>query len=262
MAGAERDEGAQWMQTFLEHHGARDPGETFRAPSMTWGEGDFSNASAPIAVPPAPVAPHPTLPTLTLGSGDPVAGDPSGPDLRLKEELGRGGMGVVNLAWQASLERDVAIKQVRRDASVGLLREARIMGALEHPNIIPVHALGLDRDGRPVMVMKRVSGVVLHELLADPTHGHWDKILAADPLSRKVRVLMEVCQALHFAHARGVLHRDVKPDNVMVCNFGEVYLLDWGVAAHLGEGGQLTTGAVVGTPAYMAPEMARAGGDG
>lgn len=180
--------------------------------------------------------------------------------------LAEGGMGVVHLASQPSLKRDVAAKVLRADRRspdvvAGLWREAWVTGTLEHPNIVPVHLLER-RDGAPVMVMKRIEGTAWSELLADPKKlaQHTD----GDPLEWHLRTLMTVCHAVHFAHARGIAHLDLKPANVMVGRFGEVYVVDWGVAASLPEGGPAwlpsvtEISAVCGTPAYMSPEQAAA----
>ncbi len=173
--------------------------------------------------------------------------------------LGRGGMGVVHLAQQHCLGREVAVKRVRPDRDRGygaLTREGLVMGALEHPNIIPVHALLQDRGGRPVLVMKRVEGVPWDDLIADPDHPGWKPLQPSGDRTRyHVEILMEVCQAIHFAHSRGIVHRDLKPENVMVGRHGEVYVLDWGIATPLGQ--VPTPVALCGTPSYMAPEMLR-----
>jgi serine/threonine-protein kinase len=171
-------------------------------------------------------------------------------------------MGVVHLAEQRSLEREVAVKvSTTTEPSIigALVREARIMGALEHPNLVPVHALGADAEGAPMLVMKRVDGVTWRELLDDDAHEAWTPLLAGhgDKLRAQVDILIQVCRALAFAHARGVIHRDLKPENVMIGRFGEVYVLDWGAALRLSERAS-EPAALVGTPGYLAPEMARA----
>jgi serine/threonine-protein kinase len=201
--------------------------------------------------------------SLDLSGSRQAAMDPARheADLVARGELGRGGMGVVHLAEQRSLGRDVAVKTaLRSDALVAhaLLREARVMGSLEHPNLVPVHALGVDQAGAPVLVMKRIKGVSWRALLADPTHEGWKPLLAGhdDRMRANVEILSQVCRALAFAHDRGVVHRDLKPDNVMIGRFGEVYLLDWGVALRLAERAD-EPAAIVGTPGYLAPEMAQ-----
>src|SRR5690606_9323171 len=120
-------------------------------------------------------------------------------------ELGRGGMGLVHLAEQRALRRPVAIKrlqpfapQAKRSAhSLALITEAQITGALEHPNIIPVHSLGRDHDGQPVLVMKRVEGVTWSALLADPSHPHWQRV-RKDRLVWSLEVFLQLCNAVSF----------------------------------------------------------------
>jgi serine/threonine-protein kinase len=177
-----------------------------------------------------------------------------GVELSFRGSLGDGGMGVVRLAEQRALLREVAVKSARtsegtRGESVGaLVREGRIAGGLEHPNIVPVHALGRSADGEVLLVMKRIEGSVWSAQLAQRKTPH-------DDLRRHVEVLIDVCRAVQFAHARGVLHRDLKPSNVMVGSFGEVYVLDWGISVPVNE----KTKSIWGTPAYMAPEMTMPG---
>ena len=130
----------------------------------------------------------------------------------------------------------------------------RLTGALEHPGVIPVHALGVDANGGPLLVMKRVEGVDWATLLGNAEHPLWSILTAnADRLAANLGILMNVCRTIEFAHSRGILHRDIKPENVMVGSYGEVYLVDWGIATPLA--GPTTTEGIAGTPAYMAPEM-------
>ncbi|MCO4745565.1 MAG: serine/threonine protein kinase [Proteobacteria bacterium] len=175
-------------------------------------------------------------------------------DLLLRETLGRGGMGEVRGAHQPSLNRDVAVKRlhdVRPMTIKALLREARLLGRLGHPNIVSVHALACDEEGAPMLVMKRVEG------------RRWDELMRSrgeaetTPLERHLTILRDVCKAVQFAHAQGVVHRDIKPGNVLVGEFGEVVLVDWGIAARIDEASK---GMALGTPAYMAPEMVRGEG--
>ena len=167
------------------------------------------------------------------------------------------------MAEQRSLAREVAIKTVKDHAGErardALCDEAVVTGLLEHPNVIPVHALGCDSEGRPLLVMKRVEGVAWRDLLRDPEHPAWATHAAApeDRLAFHLDVLADVSQAAAFAHSRRIVHRDIKPENVMIGEFGEVYLLDWGLAVTAGR--ELEPGTLVGTPAYMAPEMVGGG---
>jgi len=188
-------------------------------------------------------------------------------DLELVRTLGEGGMGVVWLARQRALAREVAVKRLKtRDddgeaAASALLSEARATGALEHPSVVPVHALGADEHGAPLLVMKRVEGESLETLLRHDEHKAWPALERryGDRLGAIVEILGRVADALHFAHARGIVHRDIKPENIMVGEFGEVYLVDWGIAlrpAELDEE-ERTRVAIVGTPSFMAPEMVR-----
>jgi serine/threonine protein kinase len=153
--------------------------------------------------------------------------DLSGTRYPLEEEIGRGGLGVVYAARDTQLDRRVAIK-VMDAAWAG---EARLIARLEHPGIVPVHEAGTLPDGRVFYAMKLVAGVRADAYVA-----------GGPPLGERLRVVQRVGEALAYAHSCGVLHRDLKPQNVMVGPFGEVYVMDWGV-----EG-------VAGTPAFRAPE--------
>src|SRR5262245_44244382 len=144
-------------------------------------------------------------------------------------EVGRGGMGVVYRARDLSLDRDVAVKLLQDDfpADSPVARrfadEARITAQLQHPGIPPVHDLGTLPDGRPFLAMKLIKGSTLDHLLAarpDPAHGR----------GRFMAAFEQVCQAVGYAHAHAVIHRDLKPANVMVGAFGEVQVMDWGLA--------------------------------
>jgi eukaryotic-like serine/threonine-protein kinase len=153
--------------------------------------------------------------------------DLSGTRYQLEEEIGRGGLGVVYAARDTQLDRRVAIK-VMDAAWAG---EARLIARLEHPGIVPVYETGTLPDGRAFYAMKLVAG------------ARADRYVAGNPpLGERLRVVERVGEALAYAHSCGVPHRDLKPQNVMVGRFGEVYVMDWGV-----EG-------VAGTPAYRAPE--------
>lgn len=197
-----------------------------------------------------------TLPSVTLRAIGTQRGL-----FELGERLGMGGMGEVRLARQPALERDVAIKLVRQNAGTSqpsriLLREALVMGYLEHPNIVPIHIVGRDETEELVVAMKRIEGQTLQERVAS---GY-----RLQELDENIEILIQVCNACEFAHQRGVVHLDIKPNNVMIGAFGEVYLLDWGTAVAFRNDvpdtipRPLNDGKIRGTPAYMAPEMVTA----
>ncbi len=209
------------------------------------------------------------LPHITLsGLADDPAHERDGrgkADLEIRGLLGEGGMGRVHVAHQRSLDREVAIKTVRpevRDpaAIATLIAEAVITGSLEHPSIVPVHAMGVDRTGRPLLVMKRVEGFTWADLLHDPAHPGWARLpnLPSERLVAHLEILLHVCNAIELAHSRGIVHRDIKPGNVMVGSFGEVYVVDWGIAARIESLREQGGNRIVGTPAYMAPELVSA----
>lgn len=186
-----------------------------------------------------PASPRMSLPPVDSGGRE---------EYVVREELGRGGMGIVELATQRALSRDIAIKRLiapSKSHVAALLREATIAGQLEHPNIVPIHALVATPNG-PCVVMKRVTGT------------DWQQRIRAgeSSLEAHIDVLVQLCRALSFAHSRGIVHRDIKPANVMIGEYGEVYLVDWGLARRLADG-VLRGQRIAGTPAYMAPEMIR-----
>lgn len=208
------------------------------------------------------------LPSVPVTTTPAAQGEAISTDFEVRGILGEGGMGRVLLARQKSLQRDVALKvlkgaESRRDVINTLLVEAVTTGSIEHPSIVPVHALGRDKSGLPVLVMKRIDGVSWRQLFKNPDDPVWASlgIEAADRFDTHLEILMTVCNAVHYAHSRGIVHRDIKLDNVMIGGFGEVYLVDWGIAVHLSD---LPINAhapeefemPVGTLAYMAPEMA------
>jgi serine/threonine protein kinase len=190
------------------------------------------------------------------------------------EPLARGGMGTVYRGHDRDLDRAVAIKvlspiALSEEASARMQQEARILARLEHPGVVPVYDLGRLTDGRIFYVMRLVHGRRLDEYVEYIDHAaHAERAAhtAARGLSEKLRLFVRICDPVAFAHAQGVIHRDLKPDNVMVGPFGEVLVMDWGIAALGGEsalGGEAglapspAAGAVVGTRAYMPPEQTR-----
>jgi len=189
--------------------------------------------------------------------------------------LGQGGMGVVSLYDDHQIGRSVAMKVMRgeyrddRDTERRFLREARVQAQLEHPAIVPVYDMGVSTDGAVFFTMKRVKGTTLHDVLNELRAQTADS--SSDRFTRRqlLRALVSVCLAVDFAHRHGVLHRDLKPGNIMLGDFGEVYVLDWGLACLFDEAGSqaketlrlpvesraTVVGAVMGTPGYMAPEQ-------
>lgn len=216
---------------------------------------------------------------------------------KVVEEVARGGMGAILKVWDPDLRRSLAMKvaltpeqsKPSTDSNAELplarfLEEAQVTGQLDHPGIVPVHELGLDEEGRMFFTMRLVRGENL-ERIFDRVHGEdqdWS-------LARAVRLLLKICETMAYAHDKGVIHRDLKPANIMVGRFGEVYVMDWGLARVMGRedkkdlrprkreassrsivrtdrgdvrdtGGtsplETMDGDVLGTPAYMSPQQA------
>ncbi|HEV2961318.1 MAG TPA: bifunctional serine/threonine-protein kinase/formylglycine-generating enzyme family protein [Candidatus Angelobacter sp.] len=201
------------------------------------------------------------------------------------QALGAGGMGEVVRAWDRDLHRFVAVKRLRstadsREAILRFVKEAQITGKLEHPNIVPIHDLGIDSQGRIYFSLKLIEGESLKSIIEKrktnqelaPGVRYKD---VYTPL-RMIEISISVCQAIAYAHAKGVIHRDLKPDNIMLGRYGEVLVVDWGIAKVFDAGTppeeQQTIpvtalnalspeasmeGSVAGTPAYMPPEQAQ-----
>jgi serine/threonine protein kinase len=172
----------------------------------------------------------------TIGRLRDIAEQPdlSGTRYELVRELGRGGMGIVYEVRDAQLERSVAMKVLDEVMADEWRAEARIIAALEHPGIVPVHDAGDLTDGRFYYTMKLVRGIRLDEWTSQ---GH--------ARTERLRLFARICEPVAFAHSNGVVHRDLKPENVMVGEFGAVLVMDWGVAN------------IAGTPGYMPPETVR-----
>ncbi len=196
--------------------------------------------------------------------------------------IARGGMGTIADAQERLLRRKVAMKMMvgsgTQDEIVRFIEEAQITGQLEHPNIVPVYELGVDEDNHVFYTMKYVRGVTLHDVLQF-IEANSTGALEKYPLVVLLTIFQKVCDALAFAHSKGVIHRDLKPANIMLGEYGEVLVMDWGLArisgrnaaagaepertlvgsARRDEGEAMMTmaGMVLGTPQYMAPEQAR-----
>ncbi|MEO6788051.1 MAG: serine/threonine-protein kinase, partial [Chthoniobacteraceae bacterium] len=196
--------------------------------------------------------------------------------------IAEGGMGSIVDAQEKLLRRKVAMKMMRRNGLqaelVRFIEEAQITGQLEHPNIVPVYELGVDEHDQVYYTMKLVRGTTLHEMLK-LIEGGDPATVEKYPLSALLTIFQKVCDALAFAHSKGVIHRDLKPANIMLGEYGEVLVMDWGLARASGrneaagtepertlvrsarqdEGSVMMTmaGMVMGTPQYMPPEQAR-----
>jgi len=186
------------------------------------------------------------------------------PRYELGETLGSGGMATVVLARDRHLGRNVAIKLMRpelaEDPEARRLfeEEALILAGLEHPGTVPVHDAGTLETGEPFYAMKRVQGRTLKDLLSARRPG---EIRSRESIAHFVDVFERVCQTLAAAHRQDLVHRDVKPANIMVDDMGSVYLVDWGLAVRLEGDSRFRAhpgGSIAGTPAYMSPEQARA----
>jgi serine/threonine protein kinase/tetratricopeptide (TPR) repeat protein len=220
--------------------------------------------------------------TTSYGGGT-AGADADGRRFRVLRPHAAGGLGAVYVALDAELNREVALKQILPrhaddpDSRRRFLIEAEITGGLEHPGIVPVYGLGVYEDGRPYYAMRFIRGDSLKEAIE---RFHADTTLRHDPGRRSLALrnllgrLVDVCDAIEYAHTRGVLHRDIKPGNVIVGKHGETLVVDWGLAKPLGKsessmGGERTLmpssasgsaetlpGSALGTPAYMSPEQA------
>ncbi|MDC0293989.1 serine/threonine protein kinase [Mariniblastus sp.] len=207
----------------------------------------------------------------------------------LVSKLGKGGMGEVFAARDGMLNREVAVKVLSSEAEVGLarfVREAQVTAQLSHPNVIPVYGLEETDQGSPALTMKLIRGITFAEyikqcstVLGTPEYDH-----ERHGQTGRIEHFLRVCDAISYSHSRGVIHRDLKPDNLMIGAYGEVYVMDWGIARLLdepedesavggfevklgsddisasSEGMKTQVGSMMGTPKYMSPEQA--GGKG
>jgi eukaryotic-like serine/threonine-protein kinase len=259
-------------------HGDTTAATTTRSGFSTLGFGDGSSASVRLRD-----LPDEREPLVNPRSDEiPTAAGALG-RYQLQGEIARGGMGAILKGLDVDLGRELAIKvllEIHRDNPDVIQRfveEAQIGGQLQHPGIVPVFELGTVPDRRPYFAMKLVKGRTLAALLRERADDQADR-------PRFLAIFEQICQTMAYAHARGVIHRDLKPSNVMVGSFGEVQVMDWGLAKVLPEGGvadevgsksdretivttvrsgstgsgsESQAGSVLGTPSYMAPEQAR-----
>ena len=207
---------------------------------------------------------------------------PSGARFRILRFHNRGGLGEVFVAKDVELDREVAYKQIRVEhadqpqSRTRFLLEAEITGGLEHPGIVPVYGLGVDGQGRPYYAMRFIKGDSLRDAI---TRFHKNPDAGADSgarileLQKLLRRFLDVCNAVAYAHSRGVLHRDIKPGNIMIGQYGETLVVDWGLAKVVGKSddsspevtlrppsasgsSETLPGSAIGTPAFMSPEQA------
>jgi serine/threonine-protein kinase len=221
------------------------------------------------------------------GSYSVGAATSEGQRFRILRPHAQGGLGAVFVALDAELHREVALKQILEKhaddpaSRARFLLEAEITGGLEHPGIVPVYGLGAHPDGRPYYAMRFIRGDSLKEAI---TAFHADETLRGDPgrralgLLKLLRRFLAVCDAIDYAHSRGILHRDLKPSNVVLGKHGETLVVDWGLAKALGRteseiaaderilvpslssgSAETLPGSALGTPAYMSPESAAGG---
>jgi serine/threonine-protein kinase len=245
-------------------------------PPTSWGDKTLEDSGTAVLHPPQEARPASVPPPVQL-DGALEERPPSDARYRSVAPLGKGGVGDVTLVHDDHIGRDVALKRLSDDlkdrprARRRFAREARLQAQLQHPSVVPVYDLDAALDGSPFFTMKRVRGTSLGDVL-------WslrtDEAGAAQPFSRRrlLSALSQVCMAAHYAHERGVVHRDIKPDNIMLGDYGEVFLLDWGIAK-VGEEdvsleperarpadrdqryAKTRDGDVIGTVEYMAPEQ-------
>ncbi|MGE0487588.1 MAG: serine/threonine-protein kinase [Vulcanimicrobiota bacterium] len=182
---------------------------------------------------------------------------------RFEEEqaIGQGAMGQVHKALDPRLRRTVAVKTLLLDdesSKARFIREAQVTGSLEHPAVPPVYELGQHEDGTPYFALKLLEGETLEAVCQRLCDG--DAATHAEyPFSRRLQICLRICEALEFAHAKNIIHRDLKPENVMLGHYGEVWLVDWGLAREpetaAGEARLTQENSFVGTPAFAAPEQ-------
>ena len=256
---------------------------TVAIPGATMGLG--ATMAAPLPLAEGDGAPRPGSTTLSVLPRIEPAGDvvrlvpQDGPRYKQLKKLGAGGMGEVALVEDRDIGRAVAVKRLFEDAmgpaSVArFVDEVRTVGNLEHPNIVPIHDVGVDEQGRYFFVMKYVDGETLESIIERLRAGDARAILTYG-IQRRIEIFIGLLRALQYAHARGIVHRDVKPANIMIGRYGEIVLMDWGVARPMGKrtisvaevgpaemqaapsrASETHDGALIGTPLYMAPEQA------
>jgi serine/threonine-protein kinase len=221
---------------------------------------------------------HETMPTIAARNVTEVLSDTARPDrahgnvdfiqrYTTQAMLGQGGMGDVFAANDSRIGREVAMKMMRPhqsdstgEAESRFLREARVQGQLEHPAIVPVYDLGVTPLGENYFTMRKVRGATLRDVIKDLREKKPGSAVRYSP-RKLLSAFSNICLAIDYAHQRGIIHRDLKPANIMLGDFGEVYVIDWGLAKVIGggedEAPKTAIGAMLGTAGYVAPEQAR-----
>lgn len=275
-----RDERSGRISTTSRHRRLRgessDETEVMSQQELMSLEGGFPLGDGRVSMLPDPVTESDEGETIVAGKSSAIASSEMDASERYRGRgvLGEGGMGEVRLYRDVHVGREVAMKVLLPEFADNetkrkrFLREARIQGQLDHPCVVPVHDIGETRGKIPYFTMKRVRGHTLSSILYRRRRGHL-RTMQEFTAKRLMHAFAQVCLAVDYAHSRGVIHRDLKPSNIMVGDFGEVYVLDWGIARVLGaaDGGQLDTreivelqtmsGSLLGTPGYLAPEQIR-----
>jgi serine/threonine protein kinase len=290
---------AQVVERLLQKHG-NDPARSLASLEATLADPitqrllaiDDAELHASLAVLDSRIKPDPGATTIwtedsrvsAVPSGNGAPARPGGPRFTVLRPHAKGGLGVVQVARDEELGREVALKQMRPEHArnerlrMRFVREAEINGGLEHPGIVPVYGLGLDAEGRPYYAMRFVQGQTLQQAL-EAFHAEAsskDRLGYGRELRGLLRRFLDVCEAIAYAHSRGVLHRDLKPANVLLGPFGETLIIDWGLSKYLGDredlgasGGSISrevsgdatlstvAGETLGSPPYMSPEQAR-----
>ncbi|QDV35362.1 protein kinase domain-containing protein [Tautonia plasticadhaerens] len=264
------------------------------APGTGRGDAEAGSSREALRVDPEATSPMGSAPTVeaqppgspSVGSSGGVGWGGSGSRFRVVREHAKGGLGSVLVAFDEELRREVALKEIQErhaddpDSRSRFLVEAEITGGLEHPGVVPVYSLGRNPDGRPFYAMRFIRGESLRKAIErfhDPERGPKDPVGRTLQLRGLLRRFVDVCNALEYAHSRGVIHRDIKPDNIMLGPYGETLLVDWGLAkpvdrvdspsnpptaelplrpTSVAVSTPTIDGSAVGTPAFMSPEQA------